>query len=94
MKFLMSQLLLTMLGYKSYEGSRQLFWVTNEIPVPVHWFDGILNAGESHSNSTNVWKNIGSAGSSYDATRNKNSSSTVSLWGKNHAVFNSRTNVY
>jgi len=76
------------------ESARQLFWVNEEIPFPVHWFDGILNAGESHTSSSNVWKNIGSAGSSYDATRNKNSSSTTSLWGDNYALFNSRTSVY
>lgn len=76
------------------ESARQIFWTNEEIPVPVHWFDGILNAGESHTSNSNVWKNIGSAGSSYDATRNKNSTSTATLWGDNHAVFNSRTNVY
>lgn len=30
------------------------------MPLPVHWFDGILNAGSYHTDSTNTWKNLGS----------------------------------
>lgn len=75
--------------------ARQLFWTEDfKLPLPVHWFDGILNAGSYHTASTNTWKNLGSAGSSFDAKRNKDQASTEDLWAENAAMFTSRTNIY
>ncbi len=79
----------------SKESARQLFWTEDfKLPLPVHWFDGILNAGSYHASSTNIWKNLGSAGSSFDAKRNKDQASTKDLWVENAAVFTSNTNIY
>ena len=63
------------------------------MPLPVHWFDGILNAGSYHTDSTNTWKNLGSAGSTFDAKRNKDQASTTSLWTSDAALFTTRTNI-
>lgn len=75
--------------------TRQLFWTEDfKLPLPVHWFDGILNAGRYHASSTNIWKNLGSASSNFDAQRNRDSASTTNLWVENAAVFTSNTNIY
>lgn len=75
--------------------ARQLFWTEDfKLPLPVHWFDGILNAGSYHASSSNTWKNIGSAGSGFDAKRNQDQASTKDLWAENAAMFTSRTNIY
>lgn len=77
------------------QSARQLFWTEDfKLPLPVHWFDDILNAGSYHASSTNIWKNLGSAGSSFDAQRNRDSASTTNLWVENAAVFTSSTNLY
>lgn len=79
----------------SQESVRQLFWTDNfKMPLPVHWFDGILNAGSYHTDSTNTWKNLGSAGSTFDAKRNKDQASTAGLWTSDAALFTDRTNIY
>ena len=79
----------------SNESARQLFWTEDfKLPLPVHWFDGSLNAGSYHASSTNIWKNLGSAGPNFDAQRNRDSASSKDLWVENAAVFTSNTNLY
>lgn len=79
----------------SQVSTRQLFWTDSlKLPLPVHWFDGILNARSYHTASTNTWKNLGSAGSAFDAKRNKDQDSTTSLWTNDAALFTDRTNIY
>ena len=57
-------------------------------------FDGIDNGGNGvHLQKTRIWKNLGNAGSEYDAVRRGNDDSTISKWGLNHAAFDSRTDV-
>ena len=53
------------------------------------WYDGIDNDGVGqHSSSTTTWKNLGSLGSTYDATRSSGS------WQSNGAMFTGNTTQY
>ena len=53
------------------------------------WYDGIDNDGVGqHSSSTTTWKNLGSLGSTYDATRSSGS------WQSNGAMFTGKATQY
>ena len=57
--------------------------------TPLFWFDGKLNAGNSHSSSTNIWTNKGIIGTYYDARRENNTDATKTNWQADGALFTS-----